>query len=251
MFVILWILKYKIMDKVQDALDGLVKKYDIAFNRSIHMYPGWKFLNKKLAPDDIPLFCWRSNRKFVELYKITSGNVVEHVCMLRFCCLTDKSIDLSTLIYRECDLCEFIGQGKITSLHATLTDDEGGNIIVKLDNGIICSVEIGNQLPWGSKMIDRHEIIARRGVASDLVVDTQIPQQSIYTYTEKGVTGYKDVDNELFGLDDMEIEFVRSAFDFIKNPHYKADYLLQHTHLSQLVNSAFASNKECRKIEIE
>lgn len=239
------------MDKIQDALDGLVKKYDIVFDRSIHMYPGWKFLTKELAPDEVPLLSWRSNRKFVELHKIISENVVEHVCMLRFCCLTDKSLDLSALIYREFDLCEFIGQGKITSLHAALTDGEGGNIIVKLDNGIICSVEIGNQLPYESKIIDRHEIIARRGVASDLVVDTQIPQQSIYTYTGKGSVGYKDVDNELFGLDEMEIEIVRSAFDFLKNPRHEVSYLQQHNHLSQLVNAAFTSNEECRKIEIE
>ena len=238
------------MDKIQEALIGLLKKYGVEFDRSMHMCRGWEFLNKELTSNDVPLLSWRSNRKFFELHKITSGNVIENVCMLRFCHLTDESFDLSALIYREFDLCEYIGQGKIISLHATITNNRSGSIIVKLDNGIICSVEVGNQLPCKSNVIDRHEIIAQRGVASDLVVDTQIPQHSIYTYTKNGFMRYKDVDNELFGLDEMEVEYVRSAFDLLKNPKQKDNYIRHHEHLSQLVNVAFVSNDERKKIVI-
>lgn len=239
------------MNKTDEALNKLLKKYDIKNDQSLNLLPGWKFFDKKLKDTDIPLLSWRSNRKYVELNKLTSGNIVEHVCMLRFCCLTDKNTDLSTLMYREFDLCEFIGQGIISSVHATFSDNRGGNVIVKLDNGIICSIEIGNLLPEGSTMIDRHEIIARRGVASDIVVDTQIPQKSIYTYTEKGNFEYKDVDNELYGLSELEIESVRSSFNYLTGKRDKTALAKQHEHLSLLIKSAYISDKDCKKIEIK
>lgn len=238
------------MDKIKKALYSLLEKYDVIFDPSVNLLPGWSFLKKKMDVNDVPLLTWRSNRKFVELHKIVSGNIVEHICMLRFCCLTDSNTDFVSLMYREFDLCEFIGQGKIYSLHATLTDERGGNIILKLDNGVICSVEIGNQIPFDCKKIDRHEIIARRGVASDLVVDTQIPQQSIYMYTEKEATAYKDVDNELFGFGEEEIELIRSSFEFYRNMQLKEFYCRQHNHLSKIIDMAFISNKEHRKINI-
>ena len=238
------------MNQLQDALYGLLKKYDLKPDFSLNILPGWSFFNQQMGGKDIPVFPWRTNRKFVELQKIISGNVVEHACMLRFCCLTDEHTGLPALLYREFDLCEYIGQSRIQSLHATFTGGRGGNVIVKLENGIIGSVEIGNLLPTGAEMIDRHEIIARRGVASDLVVDTQIPQKSVYMYTDKGEIGYKDTDNELFGLKEIEIEWVRSAFDFLKNSHGLSDYLNRHKHLSSLIHAALESDRECRKIEV-
>lgn len=240
------------MNNIKDALNKLLTKYDIKSDSSLNLLPGWFFVNKELTEKDIPLLSWRYNRKFIELQKITGNNIVEHVCMLRFCCLVAKDAgSLITLMYREFDLCEFIGQGKISSLHATFTDNSAGNVIVKLDNGIICSVEIGNQMPAGSKMVDRHEVIARRGVASDLVVDTQIPQSSVYTFTKTGESRYKDVDDELFGHDELGIEQIRSAFEFLKNTQLKPEYIRQHNHLSLLVNAAFNSDKKCKKIEIK
>ena len=238
------------MDKIEEALKGLLKKYDIKYNTSLNLLPGWKFLDKELHGDDIPLLTWRSDRKFIELYKIVTGNVVENVCMLRFSCFGSRNIwSLEALMYREFDLCEFLGGGKIISPHATLTGRGAGNVIVKLSNGIIGSVEVGATLPPGSFPVDRHEIIARRGVACDLVVDTQVPQSSIYTYTGRGVETYKDVDNELFGFDEQEIEHIRSAFKVIKNPKLAGGLILQHNHLSLLVKSAFESDAKNRRVE--
>ncbi len=239
------------MNKIQKALQGLLKKYDILFNPDLNMLPGWMFIHQEIGEKDIPLQCWRSNRKFVELHKLTLENVVEHVCMLRFCRMTDSKRNLASLLYQEFDLCEFIGLGKIISLHAVFSNDRGGNVIVKLDNGVICSVEISNEVPVGCSIVERHEIIARRGVASDIVVDTQIPQQSIYTYTKQGNDIYKDIDNELFGLKECEIEQVRASFDLLKDISLKEQCLQQHKHLLKLVDYAFLSDRESRKINID
>ena len=239
------------MNKIDVALNGLLQKYDVKPDNTLNLLPGWNFIGKKLQNGDLPLLTWRVNRKFTELQKIVSAGVVEDVSMLRFSCFgSSDKWSLEALMYKEFDLCEFLTGGKIISLHATLSDNLAGNVIIKMDNGIIGSVEVGTQLPPRHSLIDRHEIIARRGVASDLVVDTQIPQSSIYTYTDQDIETYKDVDNELFGFDELEVEHIRSAFEVMKNPGIAPELILQHNHLSMLVMAAFESDRDNKKIEV-
>jgi hypothetical protein len=240
------------MNKIEEALNGLLKKYDVQPDKALNLLPGWEFIGKKIQNGDVPLLTWRSNRKFTELKKIVSARVIENVCMLRFSCFgSSDTWSFEALLYREFDLCEFLSGGRIMSLHATITAGQAGNVIVRLDNGIIGSVEVGTQLPSGHKMVDRHEIIARRGVASDIVVDTQVPQSSIYSYTDQGLETYKDVDNELFGFDELEVEHIRSAFEVMKNPEITQELIRQHNHLTNLVKTALESDSQNRKVEIK
>lgn len=236
---------------IESALNKLMHKYEVKAQSRFNLLPGWRFLQRDLSENDIPLLTWRVNRKFTELKKIISDQIVENVSMLRFSSMGNKrEWSLEALMYREFDICEFLIDSKIISLHATFSDNSAGSVIVKLANGVIGSVEIGVQAPVEKQFIDRHEIIARRGVASDIVVDTQIPQSSIYVYTEKGRSDYKDVDNELFGLDEFQIEWVRSAFEFQKKPEQSAGLIKQHNHLSRLVSAALESNSKKLKIEV-
>ena len=238
------------VNKIEHAVKQLMHKYEVTANTELNLLPGWSFLNKNLNYNDMPLLSWRFNRKFVELKKIVSDEVVENVSMLRFCSLGDPNLwSLNALMYREFDLCEFITGSRIAYLHATLSYGLAGNIIVKLENGVIGSIEIGVQVPTGRPLIERHEIIARRGVASDIVVDTQVPQSSIYTFTENGNIGYKDVDNELFGMDEFQVEWVRAAFHHLKDPTQSENLIKQHNHLSRLVERALESNSNKLKVK--
>lgn len=233
------------------ALNKLIQKYDVKTDPSLNLLPGWHFLGKALDGKDVPLLTWRTNRKFTELRQLVADQVIENVCMLRFSSLGSREQwSLNALMYREFDLCEFLSGSKIVSLHATLTDNAAGNIIVKLESGAIGSVEIGIQAPIDTRLQERHEIIARRGVASDIVVDTQVPQSSVYTYTDEGASQYKDIDNELFGLDELEVEWVRSAFDVQKTPGQTERLLRQHDHLSHLIDTALESNATKHKKQV-
>jgi hypothetical protein len=155
---------------------------------------------------------------------------------------------LSSLLYREMDLLEFIGNGKIISVQAVISDDQVSNLILRLDNDALCCIEAGTQMPSGTPLIERHEIIAQRGVASDLVVDTNVPQSSIYCYTNEGERRYTDVDMELYGFDDLQIDHIRSAFQVLKNPDLIKQWQQQHKHLVNLVQTVFESNSKCKKI---
>lgn len=219
----------------KEALEGLLNKYDVPF-----------------GPEDldagIPLQPWRCNRKYVELEKMVSSGTLEHPCLLRFCHLTGAGTSLEELLYREFDLAEFISGHRIVALHAAFTDGRTGSVIIRLDNGVIGSVEVGNLLPEGQAEVDRHEIIARRGVGSDIVVDTQIPQQSIYLMTSDAPASYKDTDSELYGLDEKQIERVRARFAYLKDRSTLEWHLEQDAHIGAAVKAALESNLTHKKI---
>ena len=239
------------MDKeVANAIDSLLKKYQIKADESKEFISGCFLTDENDSGTYIPLQPWRYNRKFVELRRIVDSRTIEEPLMFRFCALGDKHRwTIDSLIYRECDLCEFLGDSAIISVHAVL-NESAGSVIAKLANGVICSVEIGAQLEKGSKMIDRHEIIARRGVASDIVVDTQIPQNSVYTFTDSGSRAYRDIDFELFGLDEPDIEFARAVFDICKNPALQTTLIERHKHLTALVDTIHQSNHLKKRFDI-
>ena len=218
-----------------EALERLLIKYAVPFSPAdMEM--------------EIPLQPWRCNRKYVELKKMVSSGTLEHPCLLRFCHLTDEKTSLESLLYREFDLAEFISGHRIVALHAAFTDGRSGSVVIRLDNGIIGSVEVGNLLPDGQSEVDRHEIIARRGVGSDIVVDTQIPQQSIYLLTGDAAAAFKDTDSELYGLDEKQIERVRARFAFLKDRNSEPGHRSQDEHITKAVNSALESNLTHKKI---
>ena len=245
---------------LEKALSGLLKKYNIREPRDLLMshsetpkglvlLPGWRWSEPALAENQIPLLTWRLKRKFQELKKIVADSTIENVCMLRFSSTgNSEAWDWNWLLYRELDLCEFTGNGKIVSLQAVISNGQTGNVILKLDNNILCSVEISTRMPSGSDLADRHEIIARRGVASDLAVDTMIPQHSIYSYTDKGEIRFRDTDMELYGLDEEETDHVRSAFQVLKQPELMQQWQFQHNRLVRFTKAVSVSDKERRKI---
>lgn len=255
--------KKKNNNDVEKALTELLEKYSVQPPQPYHLFkagsanalclfPGYFFVGHLLENNQIPLLTWRVKRKFVELKKIVQESVIENVCLFRFCCIGSKNKwSLNSLLYREMDLLEFIGNGNIVSVQAVITDDEVSNVILRLDNNALCSIEVGIQMPPETPLIDRHEIIARRGVTSDIVVDTQIPQSSIYSFTKKEKAQYTDVDMELYGFDDLQIDHIRSAFQVFKNTGLTEQWQQQHKHLVNLVQMVFESNKKRERIIIK
>ncbi len=174
-----------------------------------------ELIGVKEDPNIIPLFPWRFERRFVELAKLVSTQTVEEVVMCRFSCTAGVNRDLASILYREFDLLEWLNDSRIVSLYAAIGGGRFANIIAKLENGCVCSVEAGTTLADGADVpvLDRHELIGRRGVASDRVVDTQIPQSSVYLFGAGKTEFWTDTDAELFGLDAEQINRIRAAAD--------------------------------------
>ena len=165
----------------------------------------------------VALLPWRVERRFVELKKIVDGKTLEDVSTFRFAHFTAGG-DSVKLAAKELDLAVFLADSPVRQIFAVRNGNAACNILASLENGMSASVECGTMLPAGAEAMDRHEIIARRGVASDRVVDTQVPQSSIYTWTDSGLDTYTDVDTELFGLTNEQVWVVRAAFAVLMKP---------------------------------
>ena len=201
--------------KMNDALEFLRDKYGCAAGEIV---PGEDGARLALADGStVSLLPWRVERRFVELKKIIDSQTLEDVSTFRFANFTSGGDCVKTAA-RELDLAVYLSGSPLTQLFAVRSGDAACNILARLGSGMSASVECGINLPAGAEVLDRHEIIARRGVASDRGVDTQVPQSSIYEWTDKGTETFTDVDTELFGLPNEQIWIVRAAFAVLMDP---------------------------------
>ena len=163
----------------------------------------------------VPLLPGRMERKIVELKKMTENGTLEGVSTLRFASFAPKGADVEAMLAKELDLAAYLGASDVVRVMA-VASGSAINVLAKLANDVNVSVEIGAGLPKGAAGYDRHEIIAKRGVACDQTVDTHTPHASIRCWDAKGAAEYTDVDTELFGLSYEEVWNVRAAFALLQ-----------------------------------
>ncbi len=216
------------------------------------LVPGWSLPQADPPANCWPLLPWRSERRFVELQRIVDQRTIDPVLMCRFNCMTDgRTLGLAAALDRELDLAEWLTGAAITAITASITEARWANVIVRLANDVVCSLEIGTGLPAGTTPLDRHELIARRGVACDRVVDSQMPQSSVYAFTASGTAQYTDTDAELFGLPPDDVPLVRAAYDVLVSAGRRDAWHRQHRRLARLVELAFDSNDSRRRLSAE
>ena len=194
--------------KMNKGLDFLREKYGAAKGeitiKDGHCYVG-----------ATPLLPGRMERKIIELKKMTENGTLDGVSTMRFASFAAKGTDAKAMLAKELDLAALLGGSDVVRVMAVATGP-AINVLAKLANDVNVSVEIGTGLPKGELGYDRHEIIAKRGVACDQTVDTHTPHASIRCWDEKGAVEYTDVDTELFGLTYEEIWNVRAAFALLQ-----------------------------------
>lgn len=205
-----------------------------------------------LSQKTIPLRPWRNERRFQELKNLVKHQTITPLLMCRFACITDGlTLPLDAALYREFDLAEWLGGAPITAICAAIDGERAANVIVRLENEVVCSVEAGTTLPAGTRMHDRHELIARRGVASDRVVDTQVPQSSVYVWSDSSADEFTDTDAELPELDPDEVALVRAAYDALSRPEGCEELRREHERLRRLVAMAYESDRQRQRLHVE
>jgi len=214
------------LKKMNKGLDFLREKYGAAKGeitiKDGHCYVG-----------ATPLLPGRMERKIVELKKMTENGTLEGVSTLRFASFApcggrgatalpvgsrvsrDRTAQLEAMLAKELDLAAYLGASDVTRVMA-VANGNAINVLAKLANDVNVSVEVGAGLPRGEAAYDRHEIIAKRGVACDQTVDTHTPHASIRVSNAKGMEEFTDVDTELFGLTYEEVWNVRAAFALLQ-----------------------------------
>ncbi len=212
------------LKKMNKGLDFLRGKYG-AKKGEISIRGGHCFVGAA------PLLPGRMERKIVELKKMTENGTLEGVSTLRFASFAGRAVSmkpptarsasapyqaqLEAMLAKELDLAAYLGASDVVRVMA-VANGSAINVLAKLANDVNVSVEIGAGLPKGAAGYDRHEIIAKRGVACDQTVDTHTPHASIRCWDAKGAVEYTDVDTELFGLSYEEVWNVRAAFALLQ-----------------------------------
>ena len=214
--------------------------------------PGNSLTETELPELTVPLLPWRHQRRFVELKRLIDEKTVSPLLMCRFACLTDGcQMSLQAILYREFDLVEWLSGTPIVAIYASMAAGQAANVIVRLADGVVGSVEAGATLPDGTAIQDRHEMIARRGVASDRAVDTQVPQSSVYVWSDSGPVQFTDTDTELLGLDSDSVALVRAAYDALSRPESHDELRREHARLRRLVALAYESDRQLQRLRVE
>ena len=196
---------------MQKELEFLLKKYSVGKEAVLNGTTA-VIVNGKAYP----LLPWRGERRFIELRNLIREGAIHGISVMRTLRIVKKGSDLYKELYRELDLAQYILGTEITEIFAVGDLAYALNIIAKCREGCLCTFELSATLGENAPVIDKHEIIAKSGVACDRAADTLIPQNSIYVYGEKEAV-YTDVDAELFGLSIEACAVVRSAFAIVKS----------------------------------
>lgn len=226
------------MTFLQQRLDALLEKYSVERQAIL------KENTVCIDGTDYPLLPERSERRFSELKNIANDGTLKNISVMRTSRIVAKDNNIFDELYREYDICQFILGENIKTVTA-MQNKNTINVIAKTESGIVCTFEIAATLNSGENPKDKHEIIAERGTACDVVVDTQLKQDSIYLFTDK-TQKYTDTDFELYGLNESEIAIVRAAFNAAKSN--TPDQLLNiHKKLTSLVNATHKSIENGRR----
>lgn len=200
----------------------------------------------------VPLLHWRNKRRYVELRNIVKTGMVEKPLAMRIHHIVPRGefdSSLLNIIVQEIDLVEFITEQKTNKIFADFSGMEYTNCIASTDGNIKVSLELGFS-PEGSEPVLLHEVVARTGIASDVVVDTQMMQYPIYVIKGKETEHYTDVDSELYDLENTQADCVRFILQVLAEPECIAELQLKGKHLMNVWQAAEQSSKELIYTEV-
>ena len=192
---------------------------------------------------------WESERRFIELRNLVVLGRVGNMCTYRIGHTVKAGSDLFEVLEREIGILEFTVNSKVKEIFA-IDGSKAMNCIAETENGCVCTIEIGATLTEGEVEVDKHEIITDNGVACDRVVDTQVPQSSIYVRGNKQVA-YTDTNAELYGYSEIQINTIRNAFMLAKDENARVSNKAKHEHIQKVVEAAKKSISTLENVVVE
>lgn len=229
---------------MQKGFNYLLEKYSVAVDAKLS--DDGKTLT--INGESVPTLPWESERRFVELRNLVVLGRVGNMCTYRIGHTAEKGADLFELLAREIGILEFTVDSTVTEIFA-IAGANTMNCIVETANGCVCTIELGATLEKDAADIDKHEIITDNGVACDRVVDTQIPQSSVYVFGKKNSV-YCDTDAELYGYSEIEINTIRNAFALAKNEQARAAAKEKYAHIEAVVMAAKKSLDTLENVKV-
>ena len=230
---------------MQKGLNLLLEKYSVT-DTAVLSEDGAQVVINGTA---VPTLPWASERRIIELRNLVVTGRVGNMCTYRIGHTSKKGADLFVLLAREIGILEFTVDSKVKEIFA-IAGSGTMNCIAETENGCVCTVELGATLSEGEADIDKHEIITDNGVACDRVVDTQVPQNSIYVFGNENAK-YLDTDAELYGYGEIQINTIRNAFQLAKSAEARANNQMKYKHIEAVVAAAKQSLATMENICVE
>ena len=230
---------------MQKGLNLLLEKYSVANTAVLSADGKTVAINGK----NVPVLPWESERRIIELRNLVVTGRMGNMCTYRIGRTTKKGTDLFEMFAREVGILEFTVNSVAKEIFA-IAGKNTMNCIVETENGCVCTIELGATLEEGQRDIDKHEIITDSGVACDRVVDTQVPQESIYVYG-KNKQAFMDTDAELFGYEEIQINTIRNAFAVAKSEELCKANTAKWAHIQKVVEGAKKSLATLENIKVE
>lgn len=220
---------------MQKGLDLLLNKYSVNAKAVLSVDGKTVIVNGK----EIPVLPWESERRIIELRNLVLTGRLGNMCTYRIGHTAKKGTDLFEMLAREVGILEFTVNSTAKEIFA-IAGKNTMNCIVETENGCVCTIELGTTLEEGQRDIDKHEIITDNGVGCDRVVDTQMPQDSIYVFG-KNKQAFMDTDAELYGYEEIQINTIRNAFAVAKNEALQSANVAKWAHIQKVVEGAKVS----------
>lgn len=197
----------------------------------------------------VPLLPWESERRISELRNIFLSGRIGNICTCRIGHTTQAGGDLSALLAREIGILEYVTDSAVREIFA-VSGSRTMNCIAETTSGCVCTIELGATLRPGESDIDKHEIIADRGVACDRAADTQIPQQSVYVFG-RSEGAWLDTDAELYGYTEGQCGCIRNAFAAVRDARVRTYNRQKSAHIRKVVESAEKSLELTESVPVD
>lgn len=230
---------------MQKGLDLLLEKYSVSAKATFTADGKTVVIDGK----EIPVLSWESERRMIELRNLVLTGRLGSMCTYRIGHTAKKGTDLFELLAREVGILEFTVNSTAKEIFA-IAGKNTMNCIVETENGCVCTIELGATLEAGQKDVDKHEIITDSGVGCDRVVDTQMPQDSIYVFG-KNKQAFMDTDAELYGYEELQINTIRNAFVAAKNVDVQNANVEKWAHIQKVVEAAKQSLATLENVTVE
>lgn len=230
---------------MQKGLNLLLEKYSVDKNAVLSADGKTVTING----NNVPVLPWESERRIIELRNLVITGRLGNMCTYRIGHTAKKDTDLFELLSREVGILEFTVNSTAKEIFA-IAGQNTMNCIVETENGCVCTIELGATLGDGQKDIDKHEIITDNGVGCDRVVDTQMPQDSIYVFG-KNKQAFMDTDAELYGYEEIQINTIRNAFALAKSEELCKANTAKWAHIQKVVAAAKASLATLENVKVE
>ena len=229
---------------MQKGLDLLLNKYSVSA-KAVLSADG-----KTVAIDgkEIPVLPWESERRIIELRNLVVTGRLGNMCTYRIGHTAQKGTDLFEMLAREVGILEFTVNSTAKEVFA-IAGRNTMNCIVETENGCVCTIELGATLEESQRDIDKHEIITDNGVGCDRVVDTQMPQESIYVFG-KNKQVFMDTDAELYGYEEIQINTIRNAFAVAKSVDAQNANVAKWGHVQKVVEAAKVSLATLENVKV-